>query len=183
MTFTTPEKVALFLNRVSLTPFETEQINFLIESIDGVVKNYCGWEILAKDYTAVLDGPGETTLRLWTYPINSVSLLEVGGTDLTPFAEISRDDGELYFPSTTGFSFTAGTRNIRIQYNAGYQTSPPDLTHAATYLVVLMFNRAILENVGVTLERGIDVHVEYDPTELPVLVRRVLDRYRVVKVY
>jgi len=183
MNFTTSEKVAMFLNKTSLLLGEAATIDMLLDMVDGVIKNYCGWEILAKDYTYTLSGDGTATLYLKQAPVNSVDSLVFDDTDYTADVTISTDDGILSFSTDSGLSFTSGTDNIEVTYNAGYLAVPNDLAYAASWLVAINFNRITQESIGITKEQFQDVHVEYDRTDIPVMVKHVLDRYRQIGIF
>lgn len=184
MDFTTEDSVRKFLNKTALTDQESEVVSMLIPFIGGVIRNYCGWNILADDYIdKKFSGLGGSTLDLKVFPVNSVEKLEIGGVDYLSQVSINEEDGELYFESTAGMTFTAGTRNIVITFNAGYEEVPAELEHTAAWLCALFFNRIDLQNIGVKSERFNDTEVTYDPTDLPVLVKQVLDRYRRIGIY
>lgn len=190
MSFTDLDTVMLFLTKDSLNPKEELQVGMLITQIDGLIENYCGWDMLAKSYTNVkFNGTGEAQLDLKVYPINSLTKVEVsdGSTtyDVTSTVESIADSGILYFPSgaTSDITnFIAGTQNITLSFNAGFGYNgaaiPNALQMAATELVVIYFNRIVLENIGVKRERFEQDEVEYDKTDIPSGVARRLDRYR-----
>jgi hypothetical protein len=185
MSFTTIDKVTNFLNRNTsgLGVDETNILNMLILNIDGVIRNYCGWAVLAQDYDKLFDGNGSEVLDLKVYPINTLTKLEIDDVDYTSEVTLNVEDGELYFLTTAGQKFTAGYRNVHAEFNAGLVEVPSDLEFAASWLVVTYFNRIDLENIGVLKERFNDTEVEYDTTDLPVLVKHTLDRYRKIGIF
>jgi len=190
MSFTNLDTVSLFLNKESLTPKQELQVDMLINQIDGVIQNYCGWEMLAASYTdAKFSGNGTDELDLKSYPINTLTKVEIfdGSTtvDVTSAVEIDSGEGVIYFPSTAASdvtSFLLGKNNVTVSYNAGFGYNgariPYDLVMAATELVVIYYNRITQENIGITRERFEQDEVEYDKTDIPVGVARRLDRYR-----
>lgn len=188
MAFTTVDTVKLYLNKTNLTLQESQIVDMLISMVDGQIESYCGWEMLAKDYTNVtVDGNGESELDLGVLPINTVTLVKIDDgagtvTTVTSEVKLKADEGIIYLPDTaTLTSFTSGTRNVTLTYNAGYSTIPSELVFAATQLVVIQFNRIIQENIGVVEEENPKVKVKYDKTDIPESVQRILNRYR--KVY
>lgn len=192
MSFTTVDNVQLFLNKESLTSFEEGIIEMLLPQIDGVIKNYCGWELLATDYTdSTFNGTGSGTLDLEVYPINSVTSVKVREdistfTDVTPsLAPLGKDSYlrlDSYAETTT---FTSGTNNIYVTFNAGFSDTniPQELTYAASFLTAINFKRIAMEMIGVQQGKVNDIDIKFDSMELPVLVKRVLDRYRIVSIY
>ena len=183
MNFTTLANVQKFLNKSSLTVAETATITMLIDMVDAIIKNYCRWEILAKDYTKVFDGDGSATLDLRITPINTVAELLVSDTDLTDNVSIASEDGAVYFEATDGNTFTSGSRNIQITFNAGHTEVPNDLAYAASWLAAINFNRIASENIGISSEEFQGVKAEYDKVDIPVMVKHVLDQYKYLSIY
>jgi hypothetical protein len=152
--------------------------------VDGMIRNYCGWNILAKDYTnKKFSGNGATTLDLHVYPVNTLTSLTIDGVSYTAAVSLNNDDGELYFTSDSGATFAAGTLNIVTSFNAGYTTVPSDLEYAANWLVTLNAKRIMDESVGIHSEKFNDIAVEYDKADIPVMVKQMLDPYRWIGIY
>lgn len=183
MNFTNLTNVMLFLNKTSLTPSDNITINLLIGMVDGIIKNYCGWEVLAKDYSLSYNGNGTTTLDLKAYPINTLTSLTIDDTEVTSQASLNASDGIIYFTTETGLTFTSGTNNVQAEFNAGYSTVPSDLAYAASWLVVINYNRISQESIGVVSEQFNTIKVEYDKADIPIMVKQVLDRYRYISIY
>ena len=182
--FTDITTVTMFLHKTTLSIQEAALVNVLIPMVDGMIKNYCGWEVLAKDYTdKKFSGNGSTTLDLYTYPVNSVTKLEIDGADVLSSVSINTDDGELYFTSSAGYTFTSGTLNIVTSFNAGYASVPSDMSYAANWLVTLNAKRILDESVGVNSEKFNDIAVDYDKADIPQMVKNILDRYRRIGIY
>lgn len=186
MSFTTLDNVALYLNKLNaseLTPLETAQITALILQVDGLIQNYCGWHILAKDYTnKKYNGNGTTTIDLEAYPLISVTSVTMDGEVITPLIVTSDDEG--YLVTNDASSFTKGTNNIIATYRAGFEnaTIPSELTYAATYLVVLNYQKIINEMFGIKNGKVDAVDVTFESSNLPTLVQNVLNQYMLVVV-
>ncbi len=194
MSFTTVDNVKMFLNAEDLSVFETATINMLIPMVDGVIKNYCGWNLLETDYEDKLfDGTGGSTLDLRVYPINSVDAIyeidtDGNETDVLPelVAEYDVEDSYIRFKIGSDYtSFTAGTKNYKITFNAGFSTinMPSELSYAASYLVAINYNKFTNDMIGVAEAKFKDIDMKLDSVELPVLVKRVLDRYRIISIF
>lgn len=194
MSFTTVDNVKLFLNTETLSVFETGIINMLIPMVDGVIKNYCGWNLLETDYTDKLfDGTGTGTLDLRVYPINTItSIFEIDTegleTDLLIELVTAYDYEDSYLRFKTGSdttTFTAGTKNYKITFNAGFTTlnMPSELVYAASYLVTINYNKITNDMIGVSEGKFNEITAKFDTVELPVLVKRVLDRYRIISIF
>ncbi len=193
MSFATVETVSAFMNKevIDLTPLELTQINLLIPQVDGIITNYCGWNMLATDYTNKrYDGNGLNSLDLRVYPINFITSLRMrdsGGTytDYDPTTVEILEGGVIQFDPAvaSGSSFTFGTSNIFVSFNAGYEEIPGDIEYAANYLVSLNLKKIMNEMMGVESGRFNDVEVRFDSLELPIMVKRVLDRFRLISIF
>lgn len=185
MSFTTVSNVKLFLNRTELTPFETSQVEMIIDLVNGVINSYCGWNLLATDYTnKPYTGDGTATLDLKVYPINTLTSVSVGGENVTANVTVSSEDGYLYYSADSGSVFTAGS-TVSVTFNGGMLTTaiPNELVYAATYLAVINLKRIAQDTIGIKEGKFNDIEVKYDTTDIPVLVKRVLDRYRLINIY
>lgn len=191
MSFTTVENVKTFLNRDVLTTAQNGTISALILLIDGVISNYCGWNMLAKDYTAKkFNGNGDTELDLGVYPVNSVDevliyedLTYTTNEDVTADVTAAEDEGVLLFKDGAT-AFTSGRRNVSITFNAGFteEEMPDDLKYAASYLVAIEYTKIDKETLGVAEQKFNNLEEKFETDDLPVLVKRVLDRYRKILV-
>lgn len=191
MSFATVDAVKTYLNKEALTVEQTATISALTVLIDGVIQNYCGWNMLAKDYTAKkFNGNGDTELDLGVYPINSVTEVKIYDdltytdfTDYTTEIIAAEDEGVLLFKDGSTV-FTAGRRNVAVTFNAGFteEAMPEDLKYAASYLVALEYTKIDKEIIGVAEQKFNNLEEKLDGNDLPVLVKRVLDRYRKILV-
>lgn len=189
MSFTTVEDVNTFLNRETLTPAQTTTITALIRFVDGVINNYCGWDMLAKNYVGKLySGTGDSELDLGVYPITALTEVLVytdtsytDPQDYTSGAFLVEDEGIII--STQG-NFNEGRYNVKVSFTAGYDEAnvPEDLKYAASYLVALEFTKIDKETIGVAEQKFNNLEEKFDGNDLPVLVKRVLDRYRKILV-
>lgn len=192
MSFTTVNDVALFINKkvADLTTLELAQVTAMIPFIDGVINNYCGWNMLATDYTNQrLDGTGTNTMDLRLTPINTITAIrertaDGSFTDVTAKIE-ELGDGTIQFLPSVGGTFTKGVKNYFLTYNAGYKDGaiPSDLIWAGSFLVSINYNKISNNAIGIKTQKNVDFEVELDSIELPILVKRVLDRYRMVSIF
>jgi hypothetical protein len=184
MSFTNLDTVALYLNKLSatdLSPLETAQLSILINQVDGIIQNYCGWNILETDYTnKKYDGNGTSIIDLEAYPLTAISSVTMDGEDITSIIETENDDG--YLNTTDSSTFTTGTNNVVVSYTAGFADDaiPSDLTYAATYLVVLNYKKIKTDMFGISKGKFNTVEVELESSNLPMLVQNVLDQYLLV---
>jgi hypothetical protein len=184
MSFTTIEDVMLFLNKEELTDLEVSQVTALISQMDGVIANYCGWAVLATDYVGKkFSGDGTSSeITLSSYPLNSITSVVQDGVEIKDTLEASNEEGILFIADGTT-KFTKGLRNIVASYNAGFTAVPSDLVYAASYLVGVHFDRISESTIAVEDEKFNTITVKHASTDLPKLVIRVLDRYRLISIY
>lgn len=191
MSFTDRLTVSLFLNKEVLSSFETLQVDMIIKLVDGAIVNYCGWSMLAADYVKDFDGLGSSELDLKVYPINTLESVFITdssdvSTEVTSDIKLKSDIGVIYLTSnsSTLTSFTSGTRNITVSFNAGFSKDnmPDDLRLAASYLCALYYNRIKEENVGVTEEKFEEVTTKFEKVEIPQPIKDVLNRYKLLLV-
>lgn len=191
MSFTTVDNVTMFLNKETLTSFEEDVVRMLIPYVDGVMNNYCGTNLLATDYTDVrFDGSGSDTLDLKVYPINSVTHVKLR-EDATTFTDVVtsvylNNDSYLYLdPYADTTTFPSGRKNVYVTFNAGYTEDavPAELGYAACHLISINFRKITDETIGIEEGKFGEADFKLSSLELPVLVKRVLDRYRMVSIY
>ena len=192
MSFTTIDEVAFYVNTPKdlLSIENTAQISAMILYVDGLINNYCGWDMLAVDYEDKrYSGNGSSELDLRIFPINELLQCRVRGTDGV-FTDITADleileGGVLSFLPTasTMTSFPAGKSNIYVSFNAGYVDVPSELAYIATHLVSLNYNRTSQETFDMKTEGFEQKTTTYSEIEIPYLMRRALDRYRLLSVF
>lgn len=187
MSLTTEDSVKFFLSKETLTTFQSDLVQVLIDLIDGVICSYCGWNLLETSYVSKLyDGNGLSELDLKVYPVTQLlSVYDVGSdSDITSTVNLDSENGSIYYASG-GTKFTAGLKNIKVSFTAGYTelTAPAALVYAANYLVAVNFNRLQSESLGVAEQKFNQIEVKYTADDLPPLVTRMLDRYRVISIF
>ncbi len=137
---TTLVDVKSFLG-ITVTTWDTLLCN-LINSASSFLEKATDRKLLARTYLYNIpahredswyDGDSKKTLFTRQYPINSVSYLEMDGSELasagttdyygsTGYIIYSRR-GELFYAN----GFVMGKQNVRISYNAGYASGTPEL--------------------------------------------------------
>lgn len=121
-----------------------EELMDYINEVSQFVENFIGRPLKAADYTEYIAPNGEEFLLTRYFPINSVASVHVSErrTDVQELVE-NEDwylekpkQGELYRPNSwmkTGYTSYLGghvefpERNIKVVYNAGYETIPADI--------------------------------------------------------
>lgn len=196
MSFATADNVLLWLNKSTSTELEDAQIEMILPLVDGVIQNYCGWQMLATEYTnKAYAGDGTANLSLGIWPINSVTSVTLDGVDITADVTNSPSDGILTYTTST-FTLASSTAGVvLVSFNAGYgyidtsvtphvtEPIPADLQYAAGHLAAVEVKRIVNEMLGIDEAKFQTADYKMSATDLPKLVTRVLDRYRMIKIY
>lgn len=125
-----------------------EQAQYEVES---KVKNFLNRDLEISDYVELYDGNGDDELVLNQFPINSVSKIE-------RYNGLDSDNDEIWYELEQGYDyqrliidrnkvmiivegsvFPEEEQNIRITYNAGYETIPYEIQQACKKLMLLYY--------------------------------------------
>lgn len=131
---------------------DDEKISVLISSVSNLIKAYVGHSIidnwdtpLEEEYTLPYD---TNTLYLNIFPVREIVSVEeavggwVGGLDSTIHYPVAFNS-DYIFDSPNGILTRLNKnwgRNIKVVYKAGYETTPPEIKHAAIELVSYYLN-------------------------------------------
>lgn len=139
----TVNDVQLYLDNstTSLTSFLYSCINYVGKNFE----NYCQRSLRNYSITGFYDGDYTDTLLVKNYPINSLSGLAYKTSDTT-FTDYDLDDVYIYdtYLKLENEKFPSGKQNIRIYYNAGFETIPDDIKKIAIEAVVETFKESNL---------------------------------------
>jgi hypothetical protein len=119
-------------------------ISGLVAAASDAVESYCRRRLGEGSYTEYHDGGGKDRLVLAHRPVVAVAnvwddperefsvdaLLEEEEYTVDPLAGILRLMQGRFF---------AGVRNVKVEYTAGYDTTPGDISHAAVLLAATWF--------------------------------------------
>lgn len=151
-----------------------------INTASDRISNYCERQLVAGDTVDILHGGMTNMVMLQEWPINSISEVAIDsegvfGPDTVIQPENYRmvDEGTLLYNTI----FPYGYGNVRVTYNAGYQTIPSDLEMAAILLVEWLHRFRSNQNIGRSaLSKGDEsVTILQD---IPPIIRSLLDPYR-----
>ena len=139
--------------------------------------------VMTASYSETRDGTGTPTLMLLNFPVTAVASAQFVGP--VPGGVVNTQTlvaGQDY--TFTKFAlkmyrgrWPKGIQNILINYTAGYQSMPSDLTHAATKVAALRYRE--LERLGQKSKIIANENITFDLSEFPPDVIGILDRYRV----
>jgi len=144
------------LTRAQLNPalasVDATYLAVLISSASVQIQNWLNRSLVSQDITEKLDGEGDETLFLPSYPITNIKQVDFvdrdgtinsvmpSGADFTKYFLIG-DGGEITFITDNpgGYSFfLEGFKNISIIYTAGYSTIPEDIQEATAEQVAFL---------------------------------------------
>lgn len=154
----------------------------LISAISSQVKETLNTNILAGNYTEMYKGNGKDRILLRQRPVTLVTSIAWLGASYTTAGDlilgttgITTDGLEAilvndYFPQHT---------DIRISYQAGYATTPPDISLAVAELVAEAYARRT--HVGETSRsQGGQTTIAFDSREMHAAIKARLMNYMVV---
>ena len=155
-------------------------IGNLITRASDFIAKYCRRIFEAADYTEYHDGTSNKSICLKQYPVNSITSLhddlnrEYGADYLIASTDyvIDEDAGIL---TLDGYRFGVGLKNIKVVYNAGYETIPANLEQACIELVSMKFNTK--ETDGIKSEKIGSYSVSYSEAEIPATIKATLTKY------
>lgn len=120
----------------------------LIRQISAFMEEHVGRKLKARDYTyatdledAIGDGDGGTLFFTKQYPINSITTLIVGDTTVIEAPDwdeagyvLYSNRGTVYYES----GFPSYRKNIKLVYNAGYETDSADYSQLNLICCILV---------------------------------------------
>ena len=174
-------------------------IKRLINGISVAAETYCARKILARDFANEdYDGNGSDTLQLKNYPINSIDSIYldtdrnfgattlIASTDLIIYAEegkVRRKGITIMIDEETGkiirtSCFSAGRKNVRVNYNAGYVTVPEDIKFAVLEEIVWHYDLLVKKKLGVTGVSAMGENTSVFVGDLLPTTKMILSSYR-----
>jgi hypothetical protein len=155
---TTLENVKGWLNTGSATFPSTDDVLLgrMITAASRFVLTWLSRDIVATDYTVMLNGDGGNQLFTKQYPIISVSAVSVNGTALKTATNPPTGAGFLFSDESVfyvGGNFSQGFQNIGLTYTAGFQaTETITIPDDNKFLVpVATLNRPWVVDRGISL--------------------------------
>ena len=180
---TTLSKVKTYLG---ITGTDDDQLlESLIDASSSAIKKFCQSDIVAADYTEYHDGRGGRCLILRGRPINSIaSIYDDLDRQYPPETLIDADDytfkSESGLVIYTGGKFQDGIKNVKITYNAGYNTTPEDIDLGCRIQVASWYNRAKQRADGIGTENIGEYSARYAAEGIDEKVRQLIVPFRTV---
>lgn len=153
-----------------------------ITSVSDLIEEYCKRVFTRQAYDVTVDGNDSYEMDL-EYPVNSFTALTIDGE------VIDSDSYDVYGLATDGpaeagriksdYLFTAGRKNVRLQYNAGYDTIPDRIQMAVYQAISNMWERkgrhSVLSESGGTGQQV--TSVSFNQQDMPSLAKALLREF------
>ena len=117
----------------------------LVTAISSYVPNVLNRQVLTAEYVDVRKGNGKDRMQLRQQPIQTISLIEWQGTQITTQVDLMSNaagvatDGRVIF-LRGGMVFPAGMP-VRITYTAGWDIPPAEISMAVAEIVAEAYSR------------------------------------------
>ena len=155
-------------------------LNDMIVGASAALQNFLNRDLFSAPRSDVLDGNGKDRMFLRHWPITAVSALKINGVSVPAANPADFNSAGFRFDENLlmlqGYRFAPGTRNIAIQYTAGYTVIPDEIKLACTLTVALRFRER--EWTGYTSKSLAGETVSFQLTDIPATVRAALGSYR-----
>ncbi|RQW12127.1 hypothetical protein EH198_09180 [Paenibacillus rhizophilus] len=155
-------------------------LEMALEAASAAIERECNREFGQKSHSQRINGSGTKFLRLRNFPIISVADVKICGDDISPDGFVIESDNGMLFKETI---WPIGTRNIEVEYLAGYilpsdTEGAPAPTLPRNYeMACVLYAQTLLQTPGVTSERVGDISVAYAAAsagELPPVVAALI---------
>lgn len=185
------EDAQAYLGGSTASTSDNDTVRDLINVASWRFNAETGRNLKARDYTEIYDGNGTNTLYLNNWPLASTTITitvnsnrdftDTGDQVTSTDVMLSTASGEVRLD---GDSFSAGTKNVQVEYTAGYSTSNAyDLTYAAKEFLQTLWDRQTARaSVGIQTEAYEGMSRTYEQ-DLPWSVKKLLDMYREGRAY
>lgn len=165
---------------------QDELLQSIIAAVSEAVENYCRRQFARQTRVEFHDGTCTNSIVLRCRPVWSVTSLH---------DDLDRRFNDLSFLSPENYVlyeeegilrlryglFAPGLRNVRVEYNAGYDALPASLTQAANILTAHFYTRARSGADAIASESVGVYSVSYDTGEWPSRATGLLAEFREVQ--
>lgn len=164
-------------------------IKRFINAATGHIETFCDRKFLKRAYTEFQDGMASNRIMLDQWPAEKPSELWIDKTrEFTDTAyKLDAADYELDLSARgegigvvltkKNCFFQRGTRNIKIVYNAGFDTIPDELENACLFTVEFFYDMRSDRRVG-TQSKGKNQENTTYREDLPLIVQNILLAYK-----
>lgn len=126
---------------------DTTSQEMFLGSAQGIVENYLGYEIESKVYNRLYNGLGYSDLRLDVKNVTAISKITIDDTEIDTSNIIIDDDSIIRKDG----KFTDGTKNVYVEFTAGYDTDTiPELMKLTVLRIATLLQSESDSNIGIT---------------------------------
>jgi len=144
----------------------------LISAASAWVETYLSRPVLATSVQQWRNGHNGAVMVVPYTPVTAVSVVMVDGLTI-PASAVSFTPLAV---KLTGYRFTAGIQNVRIDYTAGYATVPPDIEQCVIEACALSFKRK--DHLDVSSKSLAGETISFITAAFTPSAKQVLDQYR-----
>lgn len=159
------------------------ELRALADAANAAVAKALQRNVMTASYAETRDGTGTPTLMLLNFPVSAVASVQFvgpapGGIALPQTLIAGQDYTFTKFALKMYYGrWPKGIQNILVNYTAGYQSMPADLTHAATKVAALRYRE--LQRIGQKSKIIANENITFDLSEFPPDVMGIIERYKV----
>lgn len=159
---------------------DTEQLQRLVTACSLYIQSWLNRVLLVSGYTETRSGTGRDLLLCSNYPVKSVSSVSIDGHVIPQSAGFGYPG--YYFDKTSiglrGYLFNKGRSNVVIQYEAGYDSVPPEIEQACIETIALRYKeKAWIGHASKSLNGET---VAFTITDFPRSAQTILNNYKKV---
>lgn len=163
------------------TTDEDTRITALLAAVESQVKKYLGYDPAKQTYFDRLNGNG----RRFVVPEQSIPLITVDSLTVDGVT-IPAENGDApgwYIDAgkvwlSGGYSFTRGFGNVKLSYQAGYETIPAAIKQAVVEMTAVRLKE--IDRIGVSSKGIAGETISYIVKDVPDTVKGYLDPFRKV---
>jgi len=127
-----------------------ELLEDCINAASDMIIKHCNRDFLAANYVEYVSGHGTSLLLLPQFPVNSVTEIKVVASDGSLENLFNGDDTisntafveEAAITLRKGYCFPAGKRNIKVSFNAGYESIPPAVAKVCKEIAAMIYKES-----------------------------------------
>lgn len=163
----------------------------LKDSVEALVKTYCGRDFLVASYTEYYDGDDGSVLRVSQRPITAITSIHsdparaYAAGSLIPSTDYLTDDALEWnagLITLKDYRFLKGKKSTKVVYSAGYATIPADLSHAVKLIAAKEFKVQDKRLAGTLSQQVGDMTMSLEIEAFPKNALEILNRYRRISV-
>jgi hypothetical protein len=175
---TTLDNVKSWLSPPLTTTADDTLLTGLITATSQFIQTWLNRQIATTAYVETRDGNGGERMAFANSPVTAVSSVTIDGLAIAPASDaVTR--GYVFSPTMLylqGWRFTPGFQNVVVSYNAGYESTPPEIAQACVELVCLRYKER--DRIGQVSKNLAGEVVAFTQKDMPADVQTLIDQYR-----